>query len=308
MPADPLDGMPTRRQFLGRAAALAGAGCVAALAGCSSGSASGTAGYTDWLAAPELFGGRRYFFDFYDVAAIRDHRGTFDPSAYEAYRAWAADGYDHFGLPFDAVDEELLGVNRRVTALRGEWDRAALDERLRAAGYVKADPHAGFDLYWHRIAELAVALDDDRLLRARRTARSPLGTVRLFVDVGTGEKRRYVQADPVVAELTDRLGEATYVHGFPHLRTDETEVERGEFLGAQARGLARTIDGTETTDRVVVTFDDESDVVREDLAAWTRNASFFDDARSVDLERDGRSAVVTVRRRTADLDVITPRI
>jgi hypothetical protein len=308
MPADSLDGMPTRRRFLGRAAALAGAGGVAALAGCFSGSASGAAGYTDWLAAPDLFGGRRYFFDFYDVAAIRDHRGTFDPSAYEAYRAWAADGYDHFGLPFDAVDEELLGVNRRVTALRGEWDRAALDERLRAAGYVKADPHAGFDLYRHRTAELAVALDGDRLLRARRTARSPLGTVRLFVDVGTGEKRRYVQADPVIAELTDRLGEATYVYGFPHLQTDETRVERGEFLGARARGLARTIDGTGTTDRVVVTFDAESDVVREDIAAWTRSGSFFDGVRSVDTGRKGRSAVVTVRRPTADLDEITPQI
>jgi len=301
-------GTLTRRRFLGRAATLAGAGGTAALAGCSSGEATGTAGYTEWLAAPALFGGRRYFFEYYDVAAIRDQRGTFDPPVYEAYRAWAADGYDHFGLPFDAIDEELLGVNRHVTTLRGEWDRAAIDERLRTAGYVQADPHAGFDLYWHRIAELAVAVDSDRLLRARRTGRSPLGTVRLFVDVGTGEKRRYVHADTVMAELTDRLGEATYVYGFPHLPTEETRAERGEFQGARARGIARTVDGSETTDRVVVTFDDESGVVRDDIAAWIGSAPFFDDARSIETGREGRSAVVTVRRSTAALDEISPRV
>jgi len=58
----------------------------------------------------------------------------------------------------------VLGVNHRLTLLRGDWDRTALGEHLAATGYVEADPHAGFDLYRHRLAKLTVAVDDDRPL------------------------------------------------------------------------------------------------------------------------------------------------
>ncbi len=300
----------TRRQFLGRVGAFGSATGLATLAGCLSGTAAEPAGYTDWLAAPDLFGGRRYFFDYYDVAAIREHREAFDPAAYEAYRAWAADGYDHFGLPFEAVDEELLGVNRRLTVLRGDWNVDAVDEYLKATGYVEADPHAGFDFYRHRVAKLAIAVNADRLLRSRRTDRSPLGTVRLFVNVGVGQERRYAESDPVIAELTARLGEGTYVYGFPHVRSDSTDVERGEFRAAEARGFTRTVDGSRTTDRVVLAFRDDSDVTdaMADIEAWVETAPVFDGAEAIELEPEGRSAVVTLQRRTADLDELTPRL
>jgi hypothetical protein len=54
--------------------------------------------------------------------------------------------------------------------------------------------------------------------------------------------------------------------------------------------------------------DDESGVVRDDIVAWLESAPFFDDARSIETGREGRSAVVTVRRSTAALDEITPRV
>jgi len=301
--------MPSRRQFLGRAGAIAGMGAIPTLAGCVSGRGSELAAYTDWLAAPDLFGGRRYFFDYYDVAAIRDQQTAFDPAVYDAYRTWATDGYDHFGLSFRAVDEELLSVNRRVTVLTGEWDRNAVGDHLQTIGYVPADPHAGYDRYRHRLAELAVAVGKRRLLRARRTDRSPLGTVTLFVDTGAGESRRYVDSDVVLSELTRQLGNGTYVYGLPHPRIESTEVERGRFRGARARGLARTVESGETTDRVVVVFRDEEDLTAAmaDLEAWTRTA-FFDGSRSVDISTAGPSAVVTVRRPTADLNRLAPLV
>ncbi len=299
---------PTRRRFLGRVGGLAGVAGAAVLAGCSSGSATGPAGYTDWLAAPGEFGGRRYAFQHYDLATIRDQHDAFDAAVYGPYRQWAADGYAHFGLPFEAVERETLGVNQRVTVLHGEWDRATVDEHLRATGYLAADPYAGFDFYHHRIAELAIALDDDRLLRARRTDRSPLGTVRLFVEVGAGEGRRYVQADTVAAELARRLGTATYVFGFPHPRVETAAPERGEFRGAESRGLARTVDGAETTDRVVVTFRDEDAAADATggVETWTQHSGFFRKATSLDVGVEGRSAVVTARKPTASLETVAP--
>jgi len=304
------EGAPTRRQFLGRAGVLAGVVGLPSVAGCLSGSGAERAGYTDWLAEPELFGGRRYFFEYYDVAAIRDQRDSFNRAVYGAYREWTLDGYEHYDLPFEAVEEALFGVNRRVTVLRGEWDRSTVGEYLERTGYVRAGTHSGFDLYRHRLAELAVALDDNRLLRAQRTSRSPLGTVRLFVQVGGGEKRRYVQADAVIAELTRRLGTGTYIFGFPHRQTETTDRERGEFRRGEARGLARTVDGAETTDRVVVTFADDSDVeaALPDLKAWAESAPLFRGATSLRVDTEGRSALVTVRRRTATLDAVTLRL
>lgn len=296
-----------RRRFLGRLGTLAGAAGLSAAAGCLSGAGTAQPAYTDWLAAPGDFGGRRYAFERHDVAGIRAQRAAFDPAAYGAYRRWAADGYDHFGLPFGAVEEELLGVNRRLTLLRGDWDRATLREHLTATGYVEADPHAGFDLYRHRMAELAVAVDDDRLLRSRRTARSPLGTARLFLDVGAGQRRRYVDADTVAAELARRLGTATYVLGVPHPRRERTDPDRGRFRRAESRGLARTVDGATTTDRVVVTFPDETDAENAvgAVETWTERTGFFEGV-SATVGVEGRSAVATVQRPTDTLAAVAP--
>jgi len=299
-----------RRRFLGRLGALAGVAGLSAVAGCLSEAGTAQPAYTDWLAAPGDFGGRRYAFERYDVAGIRAQRGAFDTATYGAYRQWAADGYDHFGLPFGAVEEEIFGVNRRLTVLRGDWDRAGLRRHLTANGYVEADPYAGFDLYRHRIAELAIAVDGDHLLRTRRTDRSPLGTARLFLDVGAGERRRYVEADTVAAELARQLGTATYVAGIPHPQRERTDIDRGRFRRAAARGLARTVDGATTTDRVAVTFPAESDA--EDavgaVETWTERTALFEGAHTREVGVEGRSAIATVQRPTDTLAAVAPRL
>lgn len=303
----PTAGTATRRRFLG---ALGSAVGVTTLGGCLSGAGDEPERYTDWLASPDLFGGRRYFFDYYDVAAIRNNREAFDAAVYDAYREWAARGYDHFGLQYEAIDAELLSVNQRQVVLWGDWDLGALDDRLKESGYVESDPRGGFDFYRHRMAQMAIGVNENHLLRSKLTDLSPLGTARLFADVGQGEKPRYTESDAVISELVGRLGGGTYVYGFPHIRRDSTNVEYARFRGAEAKGLARTVDGAETTDRVVVTFSDESDVsdARGDVETWTERAPLFDGVEGIEIETEGRSVVVSLQRRTADLDEITPRI
>lgn len=298
--------MTTRRQFLRRGSALSALLTAATAAGCGDRSPSAAdTDYTAWLPTPDRFGSPEYSIEYYDVGTIRAHEARFDRTVYDTYREWAQRGYDSVGLSLDSIETELLGGN--VTNLRGEWERETLLEALESRRYQEADSYAGFDIYRRQRVDLAVAVSDRRLLLAGRTGRSPTGTAKLFVDVASGEEPRYVDRNDGIGTLLDRLGEGTTVVVKPQSGGERSDPENGQFSGAEARGVVRTIDGDTTTDKIGVVVAESGDLTPDTVRTWTESDPFFGDVRP-EMDVGERSALVTVARQTADLDSVRPRL
>jgi len=299
--------MPSRRAVLGSSVALA-----ATLAGCSDlngdgtdddgGGTTPTAGVdaaVDWLPAPEGGGDaptpQFTATDFEQIAALDDRFDGYDPTRMPPVR------YDP-----DPIGVGLADLSYAVhtswsfrQAVRGEFDRSAVESRLDDAGYERSETTAGFGLYAGDSADVAVG-DEHVCWSASNLDDGVDPSLTAAVAAKAGDGARAVDENERLSSLVDRLGTGIRYGGEAAAEgTLESDLP-GPLV---ARGGRTTVDGETMTTEHLLVYDGAADVpegdARERLRADLAGLTTLLDAADLTVEVDGATLRATGTYETA---------
>jgi len=121
----------------------------------------------------------------------------------------------------------------------------------------------------------------------------PASVVESIVDTKSGDEDRYADDNEGFSELANQLNAGTFVNGRTHEEYDDTNEQAGQFEGAVASGASVTVNGETSDVQWVIPFADSDDIDTGDIEDWTDDGRFFDDVDDINVNTNGRSAIVT---------------
>ncbi|RXK46462.1 hypothetical protein [Halorientalis pallida] len=310
----------TRRRFL-TASAVMGTG---ALAGCGAVTdaipfvgGGGLGDYQQWAYPADQFDqdADSLDFDATNQKEIYDSRKSFYPSTYSSL----ATNYGAVGLTDRSVTMDLDLPEGRV--LTGSYDTAEVVAELEddaSTEYESDGSYSGYELYVPADRDTpsqAVAVSDSAIVFGQRVepgfgadwdAVAATDVVEGIIDTKGGSGTRAVNENEDLSTLVNTLNSGTNVSGGTRdeVGSGRAGAETGVFEGQVASGQSWTVDGDTTSRQWVFVFDSEGDVDTGDVDDWIEandTGGAFTRARNVNVNQNGRTAVVTAEIDTYDL-------
>jgi len=160
--------------------------------------------YREWI--PERTALSADWISAVNFAQLREQKDALSARAYERLTRWAARG-DYFGVPFEAIDGQIVVHRESLVVHLGEFDRDAVQETLTSTGYQERETRGEITFYLDDTRNRAFAVGEQGVIEgsALRDGSFPEKAMTLF-ETAAGERTRRVESSEPLALFADEVG------------------------------------------------------------------------------------------------------
>jgi hypothetical protein len=291
------DSSVSRRTVLrtGTAAVALGsiAGC-SALPGGSGGGLLGGFNYGQYLIEPNELDRGTYSFSYSQPTTFAENEDNLDSDAYDSLE----DGFSNIN---DLTDVDYDAVNHLVEfgpaiVMKASFNKEDVVETIEdnENNDFDDDEISGFTTYINEAETQGFAINGETIIytsTGRSSDRTPDDVLELIIGAKNGEEDRYADEYEAFGVLTDKLGTSASVSG----SASEEEYDTGEFDNVVASGSSTSINGENSTVKIVYVHEDEDDVDVEgiqDFIEDDENGFTLEEANDYTVSSSGRATII----------------